>query len=69
MHCNTENKKKGSNKGEILEVESVTKQLMVLGGAKMFPSFGTEVMLFPLIESESTGEGGGRECFKENMMS
>lgn len=37
-------------------------------GAKMIPSFRTEVMLVPLMETEST-EGGGRECFRENMMS
>ena len=38
------------------------------GVAKMYSSFGTEVMLIPLIETESTGEGG-RECFRENKMS
>lgn len=39
------------------------------GGAKRIPNFGTEVMLVPLIEREST-EGGGRECFRtHNMMS
>ena len=31
----------------------------------MIPSFGTEVMLVPLIDRNSTEEGG-RECFREN---
>lgn len=36
------------------------------GATKMIPSFGTEVMLVPLIDRNSTEEGG-RECFRENM--
>jgi hypothetical protein len=36
------------------------------GVTKMVPSFGTEVMLVPLIDRNTT-EGGGRDCFRENM--
>lgn len=36
------------------------------GATKMIPSFGTEVMLVPLVDRNNT-EGGGIECLRENM--
>lgn len=63
--CNIENKLEIYS---VLKIESITKQLMG-GGAKRISNFGTEVVLVPLIESESA-EGGGRECFRtHNKMS
>lgn len=44
-----------------MEVDPITRQIMG-GRAKMIPSFGAEVMLVPLIESEST-EGEGKRMF------
>lgn len=46
-----------------MEVDSITKQIMG-GRAKMVPSFGTKVMLVPLIESEST-EGERKRMFQD----
>lgn len=46
-----------------MEVDSITKQIMG-GRAKMIPSCGAEVMLVPLIESEST-EGEKKTMFQD----